>query len=88
MDRNATFSELNVRCAAGDVFLLYTDGVVESTSRSGEQFGAERLKAVLVGVPCTGRPRSFVKLWRMEAESFRGPGKATDDLTVVAVKVG
>lgn len=87
MDRNAAFTEKEIPCAPGDTFLLYTDGVVESTARSGEQFGTERLKAVLAG--SSGRPPAeLCDALAREAGSFRGTGTAADDLTVVAVNVG
>jgi serine phosphatase RsbU (regulator of sigma subunit) len=87
MDRNATFTELVVPCSGGDVFLLYTDGVVESAPRAGgEQFGPERLKAMLA------RDRELAPAQLCEAllkgaESFRGKNAVADDVTVVAVRV-
>ncbi|HTY59189.1 MAG TPA: PP2C family protein-serine/threonine phosphatase [Bacteroidota bacterium] len=86
MDRHTAFTELEIRCSAGDVFLLYTDGVVESTSRSGEQFGPGRLKALLAGAGQRS-PAELCDALAREAESFRGTEKAADDLTVVAVRV-
>jgi len=69
------------------VFLLYTDGVVESASGSGEQFGQSRMKDLLM----SSRDRSPAQLCEAlvrETESFRGGKGAVDDLTVVAVRVG
>lgn len=37
-------NELNVQ--AGDIFLLYTDGIVETRDRQGREFGFDRLKAL------------------------------------------
>jgi len=87
MDRNATFTELEIRCAPGDLFLLYTDGVVESASVSGEQFGAERVKAMLAASRELAPPQVCEAIVR-GAESFRGKESVTDDVTVVAVKAG
>jgi len=87
IDRNASFTELDAPCAQGDVFLLYTDGVVESASGSGEQFGQSRMKDLLM----SSRDRSPAQLCEAlvrETESFRGGKGAVDDLTVVAVRVG
>jgi hypothetical protein len=87
MDRNAAFTELTVRCAPGDVFLLYTDGLVETASGSGEQFGSERLKEVLTRCR-TFAPGALCEALTGEADSFRGRKSVLDDVTVVAVKVG
>jgi serine phosphatase RsbU (regulator of sigma subunit) len=87
MDRNCSFTELDVPCARGDRFLLYTDGVVESASGSGEQFGQSRLKDLLTrggDVPPVQTCEAIVR----ETEVFRGKKGAVDDLTVVAVRVG
>jgi serine phosphatase RsbU (regulator of sigma subunit) len=87
MNRNATFTELNISCASGDVFLLYTDGVVESApGAGGEQFGPERLKAMLAGNRDLPPPQLCEALLR-GAESFRGKKAVVDDVTVVAVRV-
>jgi serine phosphatase RsbU (regulator of sigma subunit) len=87
MDRNATFTELNIPCASGDVFLLYTDGVVESApGTGGEQFGPERLKAMLAGNRELA-PAHLCEALLKGAGSFRGKSAVVDDVTVVAVRV-
>jgi serine phosphatase RsbU (regulator of sigma subunit) len=87
MDRNAIFTELDIPCARGDVFLLYTDGVVESASGAGEQFGPERLKAMLAGCRELA-PADMCEALLKGAASFRGKSSVVDDVTVVAVRVG
>jgi serine phosphatase RsbU (regulator of sigma subunit) len=87
MDRNAAFTELTIPCASGDVFLLYTDGVVESApGTGGEQFGPDRLKAMLAGNRELAPARLCEALLK-GAESFRGKNAVVDDVTVVAVRV-
>jgi serine phosphatase RsbU (regulator of sigma subunit) len=86
MDRNATFTELQIRCAPGDLFLLYTDGIVESASETGEQFGSERLKAMLTGNRELA-PAHLCEALVKGVESFRGRRSVVDDVTVVAVRL-
>jgi serine phosphatase RsbU (regulator of sigma subunit) len=51
LDRGETFRdsvvEIDLRLAPGDVYALYTDGVVETRNRDGEEFGYDRLLRVL-----------------------------------------
>jgi serine phosphatase RsbU (regulator of sigma subunit) len=86
MDRNATFTEVTIPCARGHLFLLYTDGVVESTSGEGEQLGTERLKSMLKGVRDLA-PAQLCEALVKGAESFRGKAAVMDDVTVVAVRL-
>lgn len=71
---------------AGDVFLLYTDGVVEAESPSGQEFGVKQLMNTFgdaLGEPLAGIPERIVS-------AVADHGKATpqdDDICVVAVEV-
>jgi serine phosphatase RsbU (regulator of sigma subunit) len=84
MDAGAVFSELEIPFERGDVFLLYTDGVVEAASRRGEQFGTSRLSAAITS---TGdrSPDALCKGILQEVSRFAGTSSLKDDATVVAV---
>jgi len=86
MGKASTFQEIEVGCAAGDLFLLYTDGLVETVGAGGTQFGAQRLKAALPALR-EEEPRRVCEALIQEAASFRGSRPAADDVTVVAVKI-
>lgn len=45
---DAAYRGFGVDLNAGDVFLLYTDGVIEAPDVHGEEFGEERLREVLM----------------------------------------
>lgn len=45
---SSSTSEGSFSIASGDIFLLYTDGIIEAKDHASEQFGIERLKAVLL----------------------------------------
>jgi serine phosphatase RsbU (regulator of sigma subunit) len=71
--------------ARGDRCLLYTDGLLEATSPSGEEFGTERLQDFL-REQSTLAPQTFcdtlvqqMRAWCGEAQQFR------DDLTIVVI---
>lgn len=70
---------------AGDMLLMYTDGVVEQDNRTGEMFGTERIEAALSG---SGRlnAREVVNLLLNEVDAFADGAERVDDLTLLCVK--
>jgi serine phosphatase RsbU (regulator of sigma subunit) len=70
-----------------DLLVLYTDGIWEAESDSGEEFGRDRLaRAVL---DARDRPaRDVVTAVRKEWERFRGHSGPADDTTVIALRRG
>ncbi len=70
----------------GDVVFFYTDGVTEAMDAERNQFGEERLCSVLARN--TGRSAAGVIDAVSEAvKEWIGNGKATDDITSLALKV-
>ena len=81
-----SYEEATIDLCPGDVLLLYTDGVTEAHSPDSEEFGEDRLKALLREVahlPAENiRERISAELreWIKDAEQY-------DDLTFVVMKV-
>jgi len=71
--------------APGDIVALFTDGVTEATSPSGDQFGEDRVVATLTAR--NDEPAS--QLARRLAETARtfADGDAQDDVTVLLARV-
>jgi serine phosphatase RsbU (regulator of sigma subunit) len=71
---------------AGDVLLLYTDGIVEATDGHGAEFGAERLHAALTelgdGDAITIRD-GLIQAFK----DFTGDRPQEDDVTLLVLKV-
>lgn len=70
----------------GDLLFLYTDGVSEAMSPSGEEFGEDRIEALV----SAGRNLPLQELIdRLEAEvrEHTGSGDFTDDFTIMIVRV-
>jgi serine phosphatase RsbU (regulator of sigma subunit)/rubredoxin len=78
--------ELEIELTSGDLILQYTDGVTESMNSKSEQFGQDRLYAV---VEEYGRHEVEYLLWKIEraVEAFRGGEPRADDFTMVGFKV-
>jgi serine phosphatase RsbU (regulator of sigma subunit)/catechol 2,3-dioxygenase-like lactoylglutathione lyase family enzyme len=69
---------------AGDVFVLYTDGVTESFNEAGDEFGEERLVETLRqcrGLPCQGMVESVV-----EGVRRFSPHEQHDDITLIVAR--
>lgn len=74
-----------VRLRPGDALVLYTDGVVEARSASGEEFHALRLESYLAG--CRDAPADDVVRGLVgRVEDFAGDAPQYDDVTVLAVR--
>ena len=74
------YDEGEVRLQRGDRIFLYTDGIVEYRSATGEYFGEERLHDVLRSA--RGQPLSNVEtLLRSALASFGGGAAAEDDIS-------
>lgn len=68
---------------AGEMLLLYTDGVTEARNADGELFGGERLAEV---VAAETTPTSAGSRLVHEVAAFRGTAIREDDLCVVCVR--
>lgn len=68
---------------AGDVLLLYTDGIIEARNASGEGFGIERLQATLTEL--SGRPVQEIRD-RLVQQVTCWMHEQLDDLTLVVAR--
>jgi serine phosphatase RsbU (regulator of sigma subunit) len=69
-----------------DLFLLFTDGLFECTDDSGEEFGRERLRAV-VGEKRDAALPSIMNAIVHAASAFAGTGGMADDVCLVGVEI-
>jgi len=78
-------SECTLELKAGDVMVLYTDGITEAENMGREQYGLERLWRLVV----QHRDRSADEIRKAiveDIESFIGEQKVFDDITLVVLK--
>jgi serine phosphatase RsbU (regulator of sigma subunit) len=76
------FEALEVEIEPGDCLVLYTDGVVETLSPSGESFGFERLPAA---VASGGTSQAVHDRVLSQVEAFRQGEPVLDDLSLVVI---
>ena len=71
----------------GDTLLLYSDGLSESNNQQGEQFGMERIKALLqIGVAKGAYPSMVLNSLRSVIHDYTDFSVARDDSTALVVK--
>jgi sigma-B regulation protein RsbU (phosphoserine phosphatase) len=69
----------------GDVLVFYTDGVTEAENRLGEEFGTERLSAVVRRGSSLSAEGLMTDIFR-NAANFCSEGGFNDDVTILVVK--
>ena len=82
---NAMYQEKSFQLAAGDICLLYTDGVTEAMNEEHEEWEIERLEEV-VRQHGDKTPLDLINVIHQEIRTFVGRAEQHDDITMVAMK--
>jgi phosphoserine phosphatase RsbU/P len=83
---NPRLRDETVHLFPGDLLLLYTDGVVEAFDPAGEEYGEERLLALLEGNPGLSAQELIQLLWR-DVQAFAKGRPLADDVTIIACRL-
>ncbi|MBV9573662.1 MAG: GAF domain-containing protein [Acidobacteriales bacterium] len=83
---DADYDEFTFKASAGDLFVFFSDGMLDASNKDGELFGRERVEKIVL--ECAANPAESVveSLFKAVAEHASGV-ETFDDQTVVAVKV-
>jgi sigma-B regulation protein RsbU (phosphoserine phosphatase) len=81
----AKYEEGEVHLQAGDVVLLYSDGISEAADESGHQFGERRLIDVVAADPDASAGKILAGVVDA-AQTHAGAAALKDDMTVVVIK--
>lgn len=83
--QNEFFEKKILNIEKGDIFLLYTDGVVEARSNTGEFFELNKLKRILLNN--NKFPSGYIvkKIYK-DVNQFMKNKNQDDDITVVSIK--
>lgn len=82
----AEYDEFTFKAKPGDLFVLFSDGILDARNRSGELFGRSRLEAVVAGVMDAPAQTVVDKIFKAVAAHSAGV-ETFDDQTVVAIRV-
>lgn len=78
------YHQAAARLRAGDLLILYTDGINEAENEACGQLGLERLLSIARGLP-TDSPTAAGEELIAAVARFRGIAPARDDATLVAL---
>jgi serine phosphatase RsbU (regulator of sigma subunit) len=82
---DAKYSSAVVQISPGDLLVVYSDGINEAANEAEEEFGDERVLAVLN--PHTGRhPREICDRIMQSVSAFASPAAPQDDRTLLVVR--
>jgi sigma-B regulation protein RsbU (phosphoserine phosphatase) len=83
---DAEYDEFTFQAEAEDLFVFFSDGILDSTNAAGELFGRTRLEKI-IAEGCGNSAEAIVKsIFQAVVEHARGV-ETFDDQTVVAIKV-
>jgi sigma-B regulation protein RsbU (phosphoserine phosphatase) len=82
----AEYDEFRFKMKPGDMFVFFSDGILDARDRKGEMFGRGRVEKIIA--ECGGKSADCVvdRLFKAAAEHSAGV-ETFDDQTVVAIKV-
>ncbi len=75
-----------VNMESGDIVICFTDGVLEAVNEEGEEFGMQRIKAVIEEY-ASGNSSTLVKALTREVNAWANNVPQWDDMTVLAIKI-
>ena len=82
---NAPYTRRAVKMEPGDLFFLYTDGIVEAHDLKGREFGLDRVRRILLDYRKRSAKETAEKV--MSAVSAFSAGRpAEDDRTVIVIR--
>jgi sigma-B regulation protein RsbU (phosphoserine phosphatase) len=83
---DADYDELSFRAKAGDMFVFFSDGILDASNKAEELFGRERVGEIVAANPNASADEVVKLIFKAVAEHASGE-EAFDDQTVVAIRV-
>ena len=87
MKRTAVYGAMTITLSPGDAVVLYSDGIYEAQGNAAEQYGFERMEALLSDLAGSDAQAMAERLTTV-IDDYTGHTVPEDDRTVVTVRVG
>jgi sigma-B regulation protein RsbU (phosphoserine phosphatase) len=81
---DSAYEQEDVALEAGDMVVVFSDGVVEALNTANEEFGEERLMAVIS--PGIDNVEKLVAAVVDAVRQFSGNANQSDDITIMAIR--
>lgn len=81
------YRENTLQLESGDTLVLFTDGVTEARNPEQEEFGTERLKAILSGL-ADKSSQQIINAIKTAITDFADGAEQSDDITMLVIKRG
>ena len=83
---DAEYDEFTFKAKPGDMFVFFSDGILDARNKAGDMFGRHRIEAIIAGCADNSADCVVKSLFKAVTEHAAGE-EAFDDQTVVAIKV-
>jgi len=80
----ADYDEGSIEMAPGDLLVIYSDGLTEAENDAGEEFGGDRLEAMLPALRGL-TPHEVGRAILDQVDDFLGDARLTDDLSLAII---
>ena len=80
------YGQERLELAPGDIYIFYTDGVIEALNSEEEMYGTERLKSVLTEAPRHLSAEELIAYIFEDIQAFVQTAEQYDDITIVIVR--
>src|SRR5699024_10876755 len=77
--------EIELSITADDLFLLYTDGIVEALNSIHEFYGTDRLIPIVDGMK-DDKAEAIISVVSQQVRNFIGQARQHDDMTLMAIR--
>jgi sigma-B regulation protein RsbU (phosphoserine phosphatase) len=83
---DAEYDEFTFKAKPGDMFVFFSDGILDARNKAGDMFGRHRTEAIIAGCANVSADCVVKSLFKAVTEHAAGE-EAFDDETVVAIRV-
>lgn len=86
IEKTTIYGQKKTKLSAGDIIILYTDGIIEAMNSKGEQYSAERFSQFVME-NAHQAPKDILEALKKDLQGFVGNAKQHDDQTLLLMKV-